>query len=125
MSQIMESEALEDSKPKSLIERFNELKKAGQRLDNEFNCLYYFGQVDSRLWWNETYPNALKIKRKLAQETIDLLLEEHYMVRDSYRINRISHAIKDIDKMLADEPEEKFINKVLFTRLMDWLKKEK
>lgn len=109
-----------EQQPKGLVERFNELKNAGQRIDGEFNCLYYFGQEDSRLWWNEAYPVALLIKRKLAQETINLLLADHYMVRDSYRIGRITNAIKDIDKMLADKPKDQYIKKTILTKIKGW-----
>lgn len=115
MNPKLEMDIVLDSEPqpKGVVERFNELKNAGQKIDQEFNCLYYFGQEDSRLWWNEPYPIALLIKRKLAQETINKLLEDHYMVRDSYRIGRITNAIKDIDKMLSDKPKDQYIKKSL------------
>jgi hypothetical protein len=103
-----------------LVTLAKELKNAGQKIDQEFNCLYYFGQADSRLWWNESYPAALLIKRKLAQETINLLLDDHYMIRDSYRIGRIINAIKDIDKMLADKPKDKYIKKTILSKIKGW-----
>lgn len=98
------SENKKDEKFLNLLETANVLKNAGKSKRN-YNCWYYYGQEDSRLWWDKPYYEALLIKRKLAQQTIDLILEDHYLVRDSNRINRISRAISDIDKMLSDNPK--------------------
>jgi hypothetical protein len=91
----------------NFIKQYEELKNSGKTKRN-YNCWYYFGQEDSRLWWNKSYPKALYIKKQLALNLINTLLGAHYLERDSSRINRILKAIEDIDKMLKDNPRLPF-----------------
>lgn len=104
-----------------LLEDAKLFKHAGKAI-KESSCWYYYGQLDSRLWWGEPYYKALKIKRALAVNLIDELLSIHYMERDSYRISRISNAIKDIDKMLADDPKLTDLELLKFKIIRGWNK---
>ena len=72
------------------------------KIDRLSSCEYYYNYDDASLWWNLPYHKALETKKRLCQIVIDDLCKEHYLKRDTERINRCMQVIKDIDKQLND-----------------------
>lgn len=75
------------------------------KIDRKSSCEYYYGQKDASLWWDLPYHEALKMKLVLSQKVVHELQQEHFLVRDSARIDRIMKIQKDIQKQLADKPK--------------------
>jgi len=68
------------------------------------NCMYFYGTEDATPWWYLPYPEALIVKRKLANGILTAENTKKGKLRDSHKVKRLCDAIKDIDRLLADKP---------------------
>ena len=64
---------------------------------------YLYGiNVDTKAWLDMTYPDALKLKAKLAYERIGELNKTHYMSKDSANITDCVNAQKFNERLLKE-----------------------
>jgi len=63
---------------------------------------YLYGRDSLRGLSQKAYKEVLEIKISLAEALISKLIKEHYLIRDSIRINDCIRAIKFNEKLLEE-----------------------
>lgn len=64
---------------------------------------YLYGiDVDTHAWKSLSYPDALKLKARLAYERIGTLIKSHYMEKDSANITDCVNAQKFNEQLLKE-----------------------
>lgn len=66
-------------------------------------CQYYYNEDDATIWWDLVYHEALEVKKELCQKVIDELCNEHFLKRDSERINRCLKHIRELEAQLGEK----------------------
>lgn len=58
--------------------------------------------IDPTIFKQMSYPNVLLLKRKQSILLLKKELKIHYLKRDYHRINKLSKAIKNMDRLLIE-----------------------